>query len=79
MRLLGQAVWLVHFILLPQSMEVSIVDIGQIRSKYLDSAKGLSVSQSVSLLEMGNGINNSLSCFKNKFKLLGSYEKDVVK
>ena len=43
MRLLNQAVCLVHFNLLPQSMEVSIVDIGQIISKYYDSAKGLSV------------------------------------
>ena len=68
MRLLAQAACLVHFNLLTQSMEVSIVDIGQIRPKYLGSAKGQSVSQSVSLLEMGNGINNSISCFENKFK-----------
>ena len=68
MRLLAQAACLVHFNLLTQSMEVSIVDIGQIRPKYLGSAKGQSVSQSVSLLEMGNGINKSISCFENKFK-----------
>ena len=47
MRLLAQAACLVHFNLLTQSMEVSIVDIGQIRPKYLGSAKGQSVSQSV--------------------------------
>ena len=68
MRLLAQAVCLVHFNLLPQYMEVSIVNIGQIRPKYLDSAKGLSVNHSVCLLEMGNGINNSISCFENKLK-----------
>ena len=50
MRLLAQAACLVHFNLLTQSMEVSIVDIGQIRPKYLGSAKGLAVSQSDSLL-----------------------------
>ena len=68
MRLLAQAACLVHFNLLTQSMEVSIVDIGQIRPRYLGLAKGQSVSQSVSLLEIGNGINNSISCFENKLK-----------
>ena len=67
MHLLAQAVSLLHVYQLPQSMEVPIVVIGQIRSKYLDSAKGMSVSQSLSPLEMGNGINNSISCFENEF------------
>ena len=74
MHLLAQAVSLLHVNQLPQSMEVPIVVIGQIRSKCLDSAKGMSVTQSTSLLEMGNGINNSISrldnsisCFENEF------------